>query len=79
MLSQTPCTLEITDLINDLLFFVIIRDCTTGLPELMVNFVTASYKPELLIPLVNRIAYIPEVVSDKPLSHAFKILSKFMG
>uniref|UniRef100_A0A1D1XYH0 Putative RNA methyltransferase CT0009 n=1 Tax=Anthurium amnicola TaxID=1678845 RepID=A0A1D1XYH0_9ARAE len=39
------------------------RDCTTGLPELMVNFVTASYNPELLIPLVNKIVDIPEVVS----------------
>ncbi|XP_050384152.1 uncharacterized protein LOC126800783 [Argentina anserina] len=35
----------------------------TGLPELMVNFVTSSYKPELLEPLLQRITSIPEVVS----------------
>ncbi|CAK9174524.1 unnamed protein product [Ilex paraguariensis] len=39
------------------------RDVETGLPELMVNFVTSSNKPELLKPLVERIATIPEVVS----------------
>ncbi|KAK1571400.1 hypothetical protein Q3G72_016341 [Acer saccharum] len=39
------------------------RDVKTGLPELMVNFVTSSYKPELLEPLVEKISSIPEVVS----------------
>lgn len=39
------------------------RDIKTGLPELMVNFVTSSYKPELLKPLVEKISAIPEVVS----------------
>ncbi|KAF3957952.1 hypothetical protein CMV_017084 [Castanea mollissima] len=39
------------------------RDVKTGLPELMVNFVTSSYKPELLKPLVEKISSIPEVVS----------------
>ena len=38
------------------------RDIKTGLPELMVNFVTSSYKPELLKPLVEKISAIPEVV-----------------
>ncbi|XP_058068424.1 uncharacterized protein LOC131217482 isoform X4 [Magnolia sinica] len=37
------------------------RDVNTGLPELMVNFVTSSYKPELLKPLVKKISAIPEV------------------
>ncbi|KAF5453060.1 hypothetical protein F2P56_028000 [Juglans regia] len=39
------------------------RDVKTGLPELMVNFVTSSYKPELLGPLVDKISPVPEVVS----------------
>ncbi|CAI9114262.1 OLC1v1014941C1 [Oldenlandia corymbosa var. corymbosa] len=39
------------------------RDVGSGLPELMVNFVTASHKPELLNPIVEKIAAIPEVVS----------------
>ncbi|XVF74459.1 hypothetical protein PTKIN_Ptkin13bG0111900 [Pterospermum kingtungense] len=39
------------------------RDIETGFPELMVNFVTSSYKPELLKPLVERISAIPEVAS----------------
>ncbi|XP_057514246.1 LOW QUALITY PROTEIN: uncharacterized protein LOC130795997 [Actinidia eriantha] len=39
------------------------RDVNTGLPELMVNFVTSSHKPELLKPLVEKITAIPEVVS----------------
>ncbi|KAM7480515.1 hypothetical protein LguiA_028728 [Lonicera macranthoides] len=39
------------------------RDIDTGLPELMVNFVTSSYKPELLKPLVEKIEAFPEVVS----------------
>ncbi|GMN37071.1 hypothetical protein TIFTF001_006501 [Ficus carica] len=39
------------------------RNLNTGLPELMVNFVTSSYKPELLKPLVDRVSAIPEVVS----------------
>lgn len=34
----------------------------TGLAELMVNFVTSSYKPEMLKPLVEKISAIPEVV-----------------
>ncbi|KAM7255551.1 hypothetical protein ACFE04_008449 [Oxalis oulophora] len=38
-------------------------DMKTGLPELMVNFVTSSYKPELLKPLVEKISAVPEVVS----------------
>ncbi|XP_024037137.1 uncharacterized protein LOC18036212 isoform X2 [Citrus clementina] len=38
-------------------------DVKTGLPELMVNFVTSSYKPELLKPLVEKISSVPEVVS----------------
>lgn len=39
------------------------RDVKTGLPELMVNFVTSSYKPGLLKPLVEKISSFPEVVS----------------
>ncbi|KAK4754035.1 hypothetical protein SAY87_002139 [Trapa incisa] len=39
------------------------RDVETSLPELMVNFVTSSYEPELLKPLVERISSFPEVVS----------------
>ncbi|XP_011010230.1 PREDICTED: zinc finger CCCH domain-containing protein 24 isoform X4 [Populus euphratica] len=39
------------------------RNAETGLPELMVNFVTSLYKPELLKPLVEKISAIPEVVS----------------
>ncbi|XP_024027797.1 uncharacterized protein LOC21386658 [Morus notabilis] len=39
------------------------RNLKTGLPELMVNFVTSSYKPELLMPLVERVSAIPEVFS----------------
>ncbi|KAK8664314.1 hypothetical protein V6N13_084110 [Hibiscus sabdariffa] len=39
------------------------RDMKTGLPELMVNFITSSYKPEMLKPLVEKISTIPEVVS----------------
>lgn len=39
------------------------RSGETGLPELMVNFVTSSYKPGLLKPIVDKIAAIPEVVS----------------
>ncbi|KAL5822621.1 hypothetical protein ACOSQ3_020533 [Xanthoceras sorbifolium] len=39
------------------------RDVKTGLPEVMVNFVTSSYKPDLLEPLVEKISSIPEVVS----------------
>ncbi|KAJ8535886.1 hypothetical protein K7X08_034287 [Anisodus acutangulus] len=35
----------------------------TGLPELMVNFVTSSDNPEYLKPLVEKIATISEVVS----------------
>ncbi|KAK3164129.1 hypothetical protein QOZ80_1AG0013060 [Eleusine coracana subsp. coracana] len=39
------------------------RNVTTGTPEVMVNFVTSCYEPDLLMPLVNRITKIPEVVS----------------
>ncbi|KAH0449569.1 hypothetical protein IEQ34_020261 [Dendrobium chrysotoxum] len=39
------------------------RDKRTGFAEVMVNFVTSSYKPEMLDPLVGRISTIPEVVS----------------
>ncbi|XP_027341381.1 uncharacterized protein LOC113854546 [Abrus precatorius] len=39
------------------------RDVTTGLPEIMVNFVTSSYKPDLLKFLVDKISAFPEVVS----------------
>lgn len=39
------------------------RDVKTGLPELMVNFVTSTHQPELLSPIVEKIARIPEVVS----------------
>lgn len=36
----------------------------TGLPQLMVNFVTSSHNPGLLAPLVDKILDIPEVVCD---------------
>ncbi|XP_047334599.1 uncharacterized RNA methyltransferase CT0009 [Impatiens glandulifera] len=39
------------------------RDVDSLLPEIMVNFVTSEYKPELLKPLVEKIKSIPEVVS----------------
>ncbi|KAK3410868.1 hypothetical protein EUGRSUZ_J02895 [Eucalyptus grandis] len=39
------------------------RDIETGQLEVMVNFVTSSYKPELLKPLVEKITSFPEVVS----------------
>ncbi|KAJ1687480.1 hypothetical protein LUZ63_018870 [Rhynchospora breviuscula] len=39
------------------------RNINNGFPELMVNFVTSSYKPELLEPLVEKITTIPEVMS----------------
>ncbi|KAH0879978.1 hypothetical protein HID58_067372 [Brassica napus] len=39
------------------------RNVETGSQELMVNFVTSSYKPELLKPLVDKVSSIPEVVS----------------
>ncbi|KAK1290145.1 hypothetical protein QJS10_CPB18g00864 [Acorus calamus] len=39
------------------------RDIETGLPELMVNFVTSSYEPKLLKHLVEKVSAIPEVVS----------------
>nr|KYP58354.1 putative RNA methyltransferase PG-1095 [Cajanus cajan] len=39
------------------------RDVTTGLPEVMVNFVTSSYKPEMLKFLVDKVSTFPEVVS----------------
>lgn len=47
------------------------RDVKTGLSELMVNFVTSSYKPELLMPLVEKISDIPEVVSAEILYNKF--------
>ncbi|KAL9263309.1 putative RNA methyltransferase CT0009 [Drosera capensis] len=39
------------------------RNPQTGLMELMVNFVTSLFKPELLKPLVKKISCISEVVS----------------
>ncbi|XAR49969.1 23S rRNA (uracil(1939)-C(5))-methyltransferase [Bertholletia excelsa] len=39
------------------------RDVNSGRPEIMVNFVTSSYKADLLKPLVDKISAIPEVVS----------------
>ncbi|KAL6838713.1 hypothetical protein ACP4OV_031427 [Aristida adscensionis] len=39
------------------------RNISTGAPEVMVNFVTSCYKPELLMPLVDSITKIPEVAS----------------
>ncbi|XP_072998793.1 uncharacterized protein [Typha latifolia] len=39
------------------------RNVRTGLPEVMVNFVTSSFKPKLLEPLIDKIRHIPEVVS----------------
>ncbi|CAI0392056.1 unnamed protein product [Linum tenue] len=39
------------------------RTAGTDSLELMVNFVTSSYKPDLLKPLVEKISAIPEVVS----------------
>lgn len=39
------------------------RNVSTGAPEVMVNFVTSCYEPELLVPLVDRITKISEVVS----------------
>ncbi|CAN1152227.1 Uncharacterized RNA methyltransferase CT0009 [Linum perenne] len=39
------------------------RNAETGSLELMVNFVTSSYKIDLLKPLVEKISAIPEVVS----------------
>ncbi|KAF8705720.1 hypothetical protein HU200_030918 [Digitaria exilis] len=39
------------------------RNISTGTPEVMVNFVTSCYKPDLLMPLVENITKIPEVVS----------------
>jgi hypothetical protein len=43
-------------------FVSISRNVGSGTPEVMVNFVTSCYEPELLMPLVNRITKIPEVV-----------------
>ncbi|KAH9608470.1 hypothetical protein KSS87_018682 [Heliosperma pusillum] len=39
------------------------RDVQSGKPEIMVNFVTSSYKPELLKPLVEKVSAFTEVVS----------------
>lgn len=53
---------RISNLITSYVCHLCSRNVRTGLPELMVNFVTSSYKPELLKPLVERITAIPEVV-----------------
>lgn len=42
--------------------FFSFRNVSTGAPEVMVNFVTSCYEPELLVPLVDRITKISEVV-----------------
>ncbi|KNA24139.1 hypothetical protein SOVF_018090 [Spinacia oleracea] len=39
------------------------RDVQTGKPEIMVNFVTSAYKPELLQTLVEKVSAITEVAS----------------
>ncbi|KAL2937349.1 putative RNA methyltransferase CT0009 [Bienertia sinuspersici] len=39
------------------------RDVHSGKPEIMVNFVTSAYKPDLLEPLVDKVSAIPEVAS----------------
>ncbi|XP_057519900.1 uncharacterized protein LOC130800405 [Amaranthus tricolor] len=39
------------------------RDVQSGKPEIMVNFVTSTYKPELLQPLVEKVSAITEVAS----------------
>ncbi|XP_074290085.1 uncharacterized protein LOC141616832 [Silene latifolia] len=39
------------------------RDVQSGKPEIMVNFVTSAYKPELLKPLVEKVSAFTEVVS----------------
>ncbi|GAB2293434.1 hypothetical protein Dimus_027633 [Dionaea muscipula] len=39
------------------------RNAQTGGLELMVNFVTSSFKPELLNPLIKKVSCIPEVAS----------------
>ncbi|KAL9247510.1 hypothetical protein vseg_020936 [Gypsophila vaccaria] len=39
------------------------RNVESGKPEIMVNFVTSSYKPELLKPLVDKVSAFTEVVS----------------
>ncbi|KAG0498150.1 hypothetical protein HPP92_002841 [Vanilla planifolia] len=39
------------------------RDKKTGFSEVMVNFITSSYKPKMLEHLVRKISAIPEVVS----------------
>ena len=43
------------------------RNISTGTPEVMVNFVTSCYKPDLLMPLVDNITKIPEVVCNMSL------------
>jgi hypothetical protein len=40
------------------------RNVSTGTPEVMVNFVTSRYEPNLLMPLVDNITKIPEVVCN---------------
>lgn len=52
-------------------FVPISRNVSTGTPEIMVNFVTSYYEPELLMPLVNRITKIPEVVCESRASVDF--------
>ena len=72
---RTCCsTLNFTDICIIIIKFVFLlhliikavirfpRNLKNGLSELMVNFVTSSYKPELLKPLVERVSAIPEVV-----------------
>lgn len=46
-----------------IMIYTCFRNVETGQPELMVNFVTSSYKPELLKPLVEKITGFPDVVS----------------
>lgn len=45
-----------------LLYDLCSRDITTGQPEVMVNFVSSSYKPDLLKFLVDKASAFPEVV-----------------
>lgn len=47
------------------------RNVETGSQELMVNFVTSTYKPELLKPLVDKVSSIPEVVCNEILLASF--------
>jgi len=49
---------------DSILFVFFSRNFSTGTPEVMVNFVTSCYKPDLLMPLVDKITKIPEVVCN---------------